>query len=143
MTDRVPDSPSGLSKNTGVKPWDADPEMLTAKIAELLIDRLGTPTVINHEFASWYGIASGLTDAGLYDCSLRVAIFKAVAANSVNVEGRFFERVWAYLMKPKYTIMGMPFGQQEEEKKEGIFRRVANWWRGGDQANAGNQPGAK
>lgn len=128
---QIPESPSGVTANAGYRPWDADPDMLAGKIAESLIDKLGTPTVINKEFASWYGVAEGLYASGLYDSRGRTAIFKAVAGNSVNIEGRYFERAWAYLMKPKYSIMGLPLGAQQQEEKQSITSRIATWWRGG------------
>lgn len=68
-----------------------------------------------------------------YDSSLRLEVYRNAELGSVNEDGIYFDRVWAFLMKPKYVITGMAGmgGLQDEEQKESIFGRVVNWFRGG------------
>ena len=133
--------------SAGVKPWELDPELAASKLAERLIDKLGTPSVISKPFAVRYGMYHALNNTGDnqtgYDNSLRLHIYEKVAAQSVNIDGEYFRSVFAYLMKPKYILQGgqmMP-GQFQEEQKESVIGRVINWFRGGkknEQSNNNN-----
>ena len=68
-----------------------------------------------------------------YDSSLRLEVYRYSKLGSVNEDGIYFDRVWAFLMKPKYIINGMAGmgGMQEENKGESLFGRAVNWIRGG------------
>jgi hypothetical protein len=74
-----------------------------------------------------------------YDSSLRLQVYDSAELGSVNEDGLYFDRVWAFLMKPKYIINGMAGmgGLQEEEKGESLIGRAINWFRGGKK-NAGS-----
>lgn len=111
-------------------PADLNPDLAMTEMAKGVIKDLGTPTVIKQNFSVWHGICRALQDGGVYDCSLRLQLYDHVAANSVNISGKYFERFWAFLMKPKYVIQGIPFGEKEEEKQS-LVGRMVNWWRGG------------
>jgi hypothetical protein len=78
-----------------------------------------------------------------YDSSLRVRIYKEVESASVNINGAYLEKFWAYLCKPKYIINGMPMGNNtfEEDKGESLIGRLVNFMRGGkkQETNGGNQ----
>jgi hypothetical protein len=78
-----------------------------------------------------------------YDSSLRVRIYKEVESASVNINGAYLEKFWAYLCKPKYIINGMPMGNNtfEEDKGESLIGRLVNFMRGGKkpEQNGGNQ----
>ncbi len=142
---KVPPSPSaGNQYGTGFRPEELNPELATAKMAEKLIDKLGAPAILNKAFVVRYGIFSGLnhTEGNKtgYNCSMRLSVYESVAHNSVNISGAYFEKLWAYLMKPKFIIQGMApqsFDQPDEQKgglmswvKEKIFG-------GGEKQNVG------
>jgi hypothetical protein len=67
-----------------------------------------------------------------YDSSLRLEVYRHAELGSVNEDGIYFDRVWAFLMKPKYIINGMAGmgGLQEEEKGESLIGRAVNWFKG-------------
>jgi len=140
-----PQSPGIAERgNGGVKPWELDPDLAASKLAERLIEKLGTPSVISKPFAVRYGIFHALNhtpgnETG-YDSSLRLHIYQQVASQSVNIDGEYFRSVFAYLMKPKYILQGgqmMP-GQFQEEQKESIIGRVIGWFRGGKKNEQSN-----
>lgn len=67
-----------------------------------------------------------------YDSSLRLAVYENWERGSVNEAGIYFDRVWAFLMKPKYILSGMAgMPMQEEEQGESLIGRAVNWFRGG------------
>lgn len=160
-----PPSPGTSQVNGGqYRPEDLDPELKNLAMARVLVDKMGSPSILNNRFVVRYGIYNALNhipatrrktrDAFTdiedfyhpaeyevlnrgnptgYDCSLRLAVYREVAAQSVNIDGRYFEKIWAYLMKPKYVISGMNMGPypMEEENKESLAGRFINWLRGG------------
>lgn len=74
-----------------------------------------------------------------YDASLRIALYENWERGSVNEGGIYFDRVWAFLMKPKYILSGMAgMPMQEEEKGESIIGRAINWFRGGKKNDTNN-----
>lgn len=132
----VPDSPkAGENSGPAFTPDQLNPDLAAAKLVQEVVSKLGTPSIISKKFAVRNGIWKALNHTSEnmtgYDCSLRIMLYDQVAANSVNIDGKYFERLWAYLMKPKYTIMGTPFGESpfEEEKQSG-FSRLAAWLTG-------------
>jgi len=153
-----PPSPSpGDRGSTGIRPYELDPELAQIKIAEILIGKMGTPAVISRPFVVRYGLFHALnhidpeydTKTGIllnpgnqtgYDASLRLQVYQKVSAESVNIDGRYFNNVWAYLMKPKYIIQGMSMmpNQFEDEKKQSVVGRVLNWFRGGKKNESNN-----
>ena len=142
-----PASPGIVDRGaSGVKPWELDPDLAAAKLAENLINKLGTPSIISKKFAVRYGIfhalnhQRGFNETG-YDSSIRLAVYRQVAAQSVNVDGEYFRNTFALLMKPKYILQGgvmMP-GQFQEEQKESIFGKIVNWFRGGKKNESAQQ----
>jgi len=114
-------------KTTSSQPYDVNADLANIEMAKGLIKDLGTPSIVSKSFIVRYGLFSALnhrspvrdaegivTDPGNptgYDCTLRMRVYASVAKDSVNVNGQFFEKFWAYLMKPKYIIQGMPIGQ--------------------------------
>jgi hypothetical protein len=60
------------------------------------------------------------------DTSLLVELMDRVSEKSVNVDGRYFQNLFAYLMKPKYIIQGMP-QTTTEEKKPGLVSRMMGY----------------
>jgi len=153
-----PQSPTPQERNgNGVRPYELDPELAQIKIAEILIGKMGTPAVISRPFVVRYGLFHALNhvypvydtrdghqisvgNSTGYDASLRLHVYREVAAQSVNIDGRYFNNVWAYLMKPKYIIQGMNGmpTQFEDDKKESIAGRIMNWFRGGKKNEQSN-----
>lgn len=138
-----PESPSAQYHNAGkYTPDQCDPDLASAKMAGELVAKLGTPSIISKKFAVRYGIFKSLNHTAEnptgYDSSLRLKLYEDIAAHSVNIDGRYFERVWAYLMKPKYVISGTPFGNNafEDEKKSGLSRLIG--WIRGEKSNDTN-----
>lgn len=148
------------------KPSEIYPELANLAMAKVLVDKLGTPSRIKKEFIVRKAIFTALNhvpatleeiipanecepavlnivNAGNptgYDSSLRLEVYRNAELGSVNEDGIYFDRVWAFLMKPKYIINGMAGmgGLQEEEQGESIIGRAINWFRGGkkhDQSN--------
>jgi hypothetical protein len=123
----------GAVENKGVvKPYELDAELAQLKLAELMIGRLPCPSKVNKAFIARKAIWEALNDTQEnqtgYDCSIRIRLYDQFALQSVNEEGMYFERFWAFMMKPKYIINGMQQGQIEE--KESIIGRAIGWFRG-------------
>ena len=57
-------------------------------------------------------------------CRLRVNLYDRVANESVNIDGRLFNSVFAFLMKPKYIIQGQIGQPIEKEEKQSIAGRI-------------------
>lgn len=153
-----PASPSTTERaGSGLRPYELDPELAQIRLAEIMIGKLGTPAVVSKPFVVRYGIFHALNhtlplfrdidgqlkmvDPGNetgYDCSLRLHVYRQVAAQSVNVDGAYFNDFWAYLMKPKYIINGMN-GQpnQFDDEKESIAGRIMGFFRGGKKNDNG------
>ena len=134
------------SKGGQWAPSDIDPELANLALARLLVDRMGTPSRINPVFNArkamlkalnhrepTYALINGIwtmTDPGNptgYDCSLRIAAYEHWELGSVNVDGWYGEKIWAFLMKPKMIITGLA-GQaglgEEEEQKQSLIGRL-------------------
>ena len=137
----LPASPSS-SKTTESKwqPYEVDPEMANAKLANDLVTMCGRPGIVSKEFVIFHGILVGInhTDENktYFDSSRIIAVFDGVFANTVNINGALFEKIWQYLMKPKMIIQGMP-GQMsfQEEQKESMLDKFKNFFMGGGKKN--------
>lgn len=119
------------------RPDQVDPELANLAMAKLLVEKMGTPSILNKNFVVRYGIFNAINHSPEnptgYDSSLRLAVYREVSSQSVNIDGVYFEKVWAFLMKPKYIINGMNGmpNQFDQEKGESIVGRFVNWIRGG------------
>lgn len=135
IQNNIPASPSAANRQGGqYQPYELNPDLARTKMAEDLIKQLGTPTIISKKFSVWAGINKSLLAAEIYDTGLRDTLYDHVAANSVNIDGKYFANLFAWLMTPKYVIQGMPMmtGTMEEEK-ESLLGRAVNWLRGGSK----------
>lgn len=124
----------GATENKGVvKPYELDAELAQLKMAELMIQQLPRPSKVSKAFIVRKSIFESLNHTEKnhtgYDCSLRLNLYDQVSLESINEEGIYFERFWAFMMKPKYIINGMQMGQPEEEKQS-IISRAIGWLRG-------------
>lgn len=144
MTATIPRSEPPRSSPEGakdIKPSDYMADMAQAKMAEQLIKQMGAPSIVSKQFVVWSGIWKALNDAEdnrtYFDTSLHCAIYDNVAKNSVNVDGRYFDRAWAYLCTPTYVITqntGVPVNSFNNEP--GLISRLWNRITGKGQQEA-------
>lgn len=117
-----------------LKPWELDPELAQLKIAELMIGKMGTPSILEKPFAVRYAIFNALNhdieNPTGYDTSLRLAVYRQYASQSINQDGIYFKNFWAYMMRPKYVIQGGNMIGQPAEEKQSIIGRAIGWFTG-------------
>ena len=128
-------SPDTASTESGYKPEDYNPEMAAAGLARDLIKKLPTPAIDTRKFTIIHGLMSSLNhreedkdhnikaNHTYIDTSLIVELMDRVSEKSVNVNGELLHSIFAYLMKPKYIIQGMPTTPMEENKP-GLLARL-------------------
>lgn len=142
-----PRSPSAIETKNGkseLRPQDYNPELAEKKMVEGLIEKMGSPTVVSREFVVYHGIWKALnhtrTKRTGYDCSLRLELYEHVGKESVNIDGRYFEKVWAFFLKPTYVLQGMPSAQNafSDDDRPTLFRRIIDKLRGGSTNGQNN-----
>ena len=105
---RTEPTSSGKSTTGEYRPADYDPDMAAAVMASELVKQMGTPSIVTKNFVVWHGVLRALNhtpeNPTYIDTSLEIAIYDHVAKNSVNIDGQYFNHLWAYLMKPKFII---------------------------------------
>ena len=137
----APSAESG--RGNTYSPDELNPDLASSKMARDLVNMMGSPSIISTPFVVRFGIFSGInhspTNPTGYDCSMRLAVYKMVARESVNVNGAYFEKVWQYLMKPKMIIQGMPSQQAfQEEEKTSLWDRTIGRLLGGKKNDTNN-----
>lgn len=130
MDERPPYAGTDHTDTTERNSLEYNADLQAAAMAKELVQRLGTPSIISKRFATMRGLIFSLnhteTNKTGLDTSLLLLVFDKVAADSVNINGNFFERIWSYLMKPKYIISGLPQqGNQFDEQESNWF--VKQW----------------
>ena len=145
--------------NEGWRPEQLDPDLANMAMANLLVEKMGTPSRINQVFNARKAMLMALnhrepvydeltgvtTDAGNptgYDCSMRIAAYEKWERGSINVDGWYGEKIWAFLMKPKLMITSLA-GQgaiQEEEPKESMFSGLWKRISGGGKNDTTKSP---
>lgn len=123
-----------VSKGTSgaINPADYLPEMAKANMAKEAIARMGTPAIVSKRFVVCEGIFEALNHKPEkptgYDCSLRLEVYRHVKSGSINVDGKYFNNLWAYLMTSIYTInqQVVPTGNAFDNQEPGIARRLWN-----------------
>lgn len=129
MPPQIPPSPGSDTITTHREnPADLNADLAAAALAKDLFEKLGKPSVISKKFAVTRGFLRAInhtdTNKTGLDVSLMLAIMDNVADDSVNVDGKWFERILSYLMKPKYIISGIPQqGNQFDEQQPNWFVR--------------------
>jgi hypothetical protein len=122
-------SPLADSGHTGIyKPDELNADLASATLVKDLVNKLPTPAIDTRKFTIIHGLMKSLnhseSNPTYIDTSNLIRLMDAVSEKSVNVDGKYFETLFAYLMKPKYIIQGMPQGTASEEKKPGIIQRI-------------------
>ena len=108
--------------------------MAAAVMATDMVKRLGTPSIISKKFVVYSGIWQALNHTEEnqtgYDTTIRQLVYKKVAEMSVNVDGKYFDSFWQFMMKPKYVLTGTPMQGQFEKPEPGFIQRTLDWVRG-------------
>ena len=144
MTDPIQRPPR--SGQTDQKMHTYSPDQLNAELAatrqaDVLIAQAGPPMILDKTFVVYQGIWAGLNHTPEnktgYDCSLRLAIYNHVGKNSVNIGGKYFEKVWAFpWIKAPQVYSGMQPNPFESPPSESIFSRIGNWISGRKKQDA-------
>ena len=127
--DIVRRSSSDVSTGQGLpyRPDELNADLAAASLARDLIAKLPTPAIDTRKFTIIHGLMKSMnhteTNKTYIDTSLLIELMDRVSEKSVNVDGRYFQNLFAYLMKPKYIIQGMP-QTTTEEKKPGLISRM-------------------
>lgn len=171
----VPPVPGSANRNASTwRPDQLDPELANLALAKHLVDKMGTPAIVDKPFIVRHAIARGMNhipptyhevtrrvkvwdvdmdkevideitelkmvhpgNPTYFDSSLRDSLYNMVEVGSVNVNGMYFEKIFAFLMKPKMIINGLPMGQNsfEDTEKQSIIERILGGLRGGNKNN--------
>lgn len=139
MTEDIirPKIPSAADRQqTAYRPDELNAELAAATLAKDLIAKLPTPSIDTRKFTIIHGLMKSMNhvnpkgaDPGnltYIDTTLFVNLMDRVSAASVNVDGTLLNSIFAYLMKPKYIIQGMP-STPEVEEKPGLLSRLFGW----------------
>ena len=60
-----------------------------------------------------------------YDCTLRLAVYRQLKKESVNINGKWFNSLMTFLSKPKIVIQGLPQGGDfENDNDPGFLSRI-------------------
>jgi hypothetical protein len=126
---RSPDVTDG--QHNAFRPDELNADLAAASLARDLIAKLPTPAIDTRKFTIIHGLMKSLNHVEgknntYIDTSLLVELMDRVSEKSVNVDGRYFQNLFAYLMKPKYIIQGMP-QTTIEEKKPGLVSRMMGY----------------
>lgn len=145
MTELPPSPGSNISgDNKRTDPADLNADLATAAMAKELVKQLGRPSIITKAFAVRKGICEAMNhtpgNQTGYDTTLRVMVYDAVENASVNIDGKYFERTWAYLMHPKFIIQGMPINGGQQEEQPGLISRFLDRFR---NSKGASQQGAQ
>lgn len=137
MTDIIrQQSPPASSGTAGqYKPEELNADLAAASLAKDLVNKLPTPAIDTRKFTIIHGLMQSLNheepqsdgtggNPTYIDTRALIKLMDQVSEKSVNVDGRYFSTIFAYLMKPKYVIQGMPQATTQEEEKPGFFSRL-------------------
>ena len=133
--------PAAATVQTGspsFKPYEVDADLHSQEMARQLIEKLGTPTITTPELNAYIGILKSLKNNDVMDCSILIDTLDTYSKAQINDQGKYFERIWAYLMKPKMVIPGMPYPTSEEEKPTVLQRLTGFIFNRGNGAQVQN-----
>ena len=128
------------------RPDELNADLAAATLVKDLVAKLPTPAIDTRKFTIIHGLMEAMNhreptadDPGnltYLDTSRIIKLMDRVSEKSVNSDGKYFNNIFAYLMKPKYIIQGMPQTGVQEEPKPGILQRVLGWGKGNKQQEA-------
>lgn len=136
MTDIIRQQSPGAAEGTHsqYRPDELNAELAAAALARELVAKWPKPAVDTRKFTIIHGLMQSLNhrdpkgenpgNITYIDTSLLVELMDRVSEKSVNVDGKLFNNIFAYLMHPKYIIQGMPSAMPAEEEKPGIISRL-------------------
>lgn len=135
MTEDIvrPKPPSASDRlPTTFRPDELNADLAAATLAKDLMNKLPTPSIDTRKFTIIHGLMKSLNhidgkNPTYIDTSLLVSLMDRVSEASVNVDGTLLNSIFAYLMKPKYIIQGMPSAPNAAEEKPGILQRLFGW----------------
>lgn len=149
MTDIIRQQSPAVSSGTAgqYKPEELNAELAAAALARELVKRWPKPAIDTRKFTIIHGLMQSLNhrepkgeDPGnlsYLNTSPIVELMDRVSEKSVNVDGKLFNNIFAYLMHPKYIIQGMPQAGVQEEEKPGFLSRL---WGGVTGRNKSQEP---
>ena len=127
------------------RPDELNAELAAAALARELVAKWPKPSISSKKFTVIHGLMLSLNhkepvlnsdgtikekrNPTYLDVSPIIELMDRVDEKSVNVEGKLFTNIFAYLMHPKYIIQGMPTAGQPEEEKPGLLSRIFNFGR--------------
>jgi hypothetical protein len=125
---KSPDVSTG--QGSTYRPDELNADLAAASLARDLVSKLPTPAIDTRKFTIIHGLMKSMnhteTNKTYIDTSLLVELMDRVSEKSVNVDGKYFQNLFAYLMKPKYIIQGLP-QTNTEEKKPGLISRMIGY----------------
>jgi hypothetical protein len=135
------------------RPDELNAELAAAALARELVAKWPKPTISSKKFTVIHGLMLSLNhkepvlnpdgtvkekgNPTYLDVSPLIELMDRVDEKSVNVEGKLFQNLFAYLMHPKYIIQGMPQVGQAEEEKPGAVSRLIGWVTGKNKTQEG------
>lgn len=127
-------SAKDIKGSSTYRPDQLDAELAAAAMANDMVNRLGTPSIVSKKFVVYQGIWQGLNhtveNQTGYDSSLRIAIYNKVAGQSVNVDGKYFDSFWTFMNKPKFIMSGMMQPGEFEKEQPSMLERIGDFIRG-------------
>lgn len=136
MTDIIRQQSPSASEDTQnqYRPDELNPDLAAATLVKDLIYEWPKPAIDTRKFTIIHGLMQSLNhrdpkgeDPGnitYIDTSLLVELMDRVSEKSVNVDGKLFNNIFAYLMHPNYIIQGMPQAIVPQEDKPSILSRL-------------------
>lgn len=133
------------------RPDELNADLAAATLVRELVAKLPIPAIDTRKFTIIHGLMEAMnhkepTDEDpvgnltYLDTTRIIKLMDRVSEKSVNSDGKYFNNIFAYLMKPKYIIQGMPQTGVQEEAKPGILQRVLGWGKKGNgQQEAANK----
>jgi len=135
------------------RPDELNAELAAAALARELVAKWPKPTISSKKFTVIHGLMLSLNhkepvlnpdgtvkekgNPTYLDVSPLIELMDRVDEKSVNVEGKLFTNIFAYLMHPKYIIQGMPQAGVTEEEKPGPVSRFFGWVTGKGKTSDG------
>jgi len=135
----IPPAPSSTHKDVNAwRPDQVDPELANLAMAKLLMDQMGVPSKISPVFnvrrALLEAINHSATNRTGINCSIRLMLYRAYELGTVNENGVYFDRIWAYLMKPKYILSGYAGMPEEKEESDPWYMRILGRGKSNDKS---------